>query len=69
MVQDSLDNIRQQGGGFTMIAIAHRLSTIQKADRLFLIDGGRCVASGTHEDLLRTSELYRTSVLHQSLDT
>ena len=43
----------------TVIVIAHRLSTITDADRIFVIDGGRVAASGTHERLLRDSELYR----------
>ena len=45
--------------GKTVIVIAHRLSTITDADRIFVIDGGRVAASGTHEQLLRDSELYR----------
>ena len=43
----------------TVIVIAHRLSTITDADRIFVIDGGRVTASGTHEQLLKDSELYR----------
>ena len=43
----------------TVIVIAHRLSTITDADRIFVIDGGRVAASGTHEQLLKDSELYR----------
>ena len=43
----------------TVIVIAHRLSTITDADRIFVIDGGRVKASGTHEQLLKDSELYR----------
>ena len=43
----------------TVIVIAHRLSTITDADCIFVIDGGRVAASGTHAQLLRDSELYR----------
>ena len=43
----------------TVIVIAHRLSTITDADCIFVIDGGRVAASGTHEQLLKDSELYR----------
>lgn len=43
----------------TVIVIAHRLSTITDADCIFVIDGGRVTASGTHEQLLKDSELYR----------
>ena len=45
--------------GKTVFVIAHRLSTITDADRIFVIDGGRVAASGTHEQLLKDSELYR----------
>ena len=43
----------------TVIVIAHRLSTITDADCIFVIDGGRVAASGTHAQLLKDSELYR----------
>lgn len=45
--------------GRTTLIIAHRPATIALADRVILLDGGRCVASGTHEELLATSERYR----------
>ena len=38
--------------GRTVLAIAHRLSTLRKASRLFVIEDGRLVESGTHHDLL-----------------
>lgn len=64
MVQDALENVRK---GITVIAIAHRLHTIEKADRIFVIEEGRCTAKGTHRELLRDSETYRTNALHQVL--
>lgn len=42
----------------TSLVVAHRLSTIVSADRILLIDQGRLVASGTHQELLETSPLY-----------
>jgi len=55
LVQESINNIMR---GRTTIIIAHRLTTIQNADRIFLIDKGRIIAAGKHENLLESSNLY-----------
>jgi ATP-binding cassette, subfamily B, bacterial len=51
--------LRELRQGRTTIVIAHRLSTVRDADRILVLDGGRVVAEGTHEALLRRSDLYR----------
>ena len=56
-VQRALDEALS---GRTSIVIAHRPATIALADRVVLLDGGRVVADGTHEDLLATSDAYRS---------
>jgi ATP-binding cassette subfamily B protein len=42
----------------TTVIIAHRLATIRDADCIAVLDGGRVVATGTHEELLESSALY-----------
>jgi ABC-type multidrug transport system fused ATPase/permease subunit len=51
--------IRRLRAGRTTIVIAHRLSTVRDADRILVLNVGVLVAEGTHESLMRTSELYR----------
>lgn len=44
----------------TLVVVAHRLSTITEADQILVVDGGKIAASGRHEVLLTSSDLYRT---------
>ena len=52
--------------GKTVIAIAHRLSTIAAMDRLIVLDKGRIVEEGNHEELLAKGGLYAKLWAHQS---
>ena len=52
--------------GKTVIAIAHRLSTIARMDRLVVLDAGRIVEQGTHDELLRLNGHYAKLWRHQS---
>ncbi|HEV3478287.1 MAG TPA: ABC transporter ATP-binding protein [Gaiellaceae bacterium] len=54
--------------GRTTIIIAHRLSTLALADELVVLDRGRIVARGTHEDLLERSPVYREIYEHGLLE-
>jgi ATP-binding cassette, subfamily B, multidrug efflux pump len=62
-IQEQLLDLMQ---GKTVIAIAHRLSTIARMDRLVVLDAGRVVEEGTHDELLRRRGHYEKLWRHQS---
>jgi ATP-binding cassette subfamily B multidrug efflux pump len=67
-----LDTLYEMMQGKTVIAIAHRLSTIAQMDRIVVMDEGRIIEDGTHEDLLAKGGLYAQLWSRQSggfLDT
>ena len=56
LVQEAIDRLVQSR---TTIVIAHRLSTIKNVDRIYVLDGGRFVQQGTHQELIGQKGLYK----------
>ena len=63
LIQLALEQVMQNR---TTFVIAHRLSTVQRADLILVLDHGRIVARGKHDELLKSSPLYR-SIYEQQL--
>ncbi|MFX1516202.1 MAG: ABC transporter ATP-binding protein [Promethearchaeota archaeon] len=68
MIQESLEELMK---GRTSIVIAHRLSTVKNADRIIVLDQGKIIEEGTHNDLLiqggEYATLYNTYFRHQEV--
>lgn len=56
LVQDALNKLMQNR---TSLVIAHRLSTIQSADKIVVLDAGKIIQTGTHQELMKQEGLYR----------
>ena len=63
LIQLALEHVMKNR---TTFVIAHRLSTVQRADLIVLLDKGRLVAQGRHDELLKSSPLYN-NIYHQQL--
>lgn len=63
-IQQALDQFRQ---GRTTVIIAHRLSTVKSADSIAVLDGGRIVEQGTHDELVSRDGLYHRLCVGQLL--
>tara|TARA_B000000557_G_scaffold145047_1_gene117717 strand:+ start:84 stop:1823 length:1740 start_codon:yes stop_codon:yes gene_type:complete len=55
-IQDAISFLTK---GRTTLVIAHRLSTILNSDKIYVIDSGKVIGEGRHEDLLKKSEIYK----------
>ena len=53
----------------TIVIVAHRLSTIMDADIIYVVDNGKIVSSGTHKELLKTSNIYKNLYETESLNS
>ena len=61
-IKQAIDNLVKD---HTIIIVAHRLSTIIDADVIYLIDGGKVIASGTHKQLLKKSLIYKNLYINE----
>ena len=53
----------------TVVIIAHRLSTIIDADVIYVVDDGKVMAQGSHNELLKTNEIYKNLYTKESLNS
>ena len=54
-IQRAIGNLQ---GEYTILIVAHRLSTVIDSDRIFVVDKGKIVAGGTHQELLHSCQFY-----------
>ncbi|MBK0418627.1 ABC transporter ATP-binding protein [Leucobacter sp. CSA1] len=64
LMREALDSVST---GRTLVVIAHRLSTVVDSDKIVVLDEGRVVGEGTHEELIASTPLYRELARHQLL--
>ena len=59
------ENLKEKMSGATNLIVAQRIGTIMDADKIIVLDQGKAVGEGTHEELLRTCDVYREIALSQ----
>lgn len=55
-IQNAIENLK---GEYTILIVAHRLSTVIDSDKIFVVDNGKIIDSGTHKDLLKKCDFYK----------
>lgn len=65
-IKRTIDNLVKD---HTIVIVAHRLSTIKDSDIIYVVDNGKIVSSGTHKELLKTSNIYKNLYETESLNS
>lgn len=55
-IQNAIENLK---GEYTILIVAHRLSTVIDSDKIFVVDGGTIIDSGSHQELLKKCDFYK----------
>ena len=55
-IQNAIENLK---GEYTILIVAHRLSTVIDSDKIFVVDDGKIIDSGSHKELLKKSNFYK----------
>lgn len=63
----SLKNLNEYRSGRTNIIVAHRLSAVMQADNIIVLDGGRIIEEGTHNELMALHGFYHDLFLEQQM--
>jgi ABC-type multidrug transport system fused ATPase/permease subunit len=64
-IQQAINNLKEN---YTILIIAHRLSTIINSDRILVIDDGKIVGEGKHNELLKTNKIYKNLYNSEQID-
>jgi ATP-binding cassette subfamily B (MDR/TAP) protein 1 len=67
IVQAALDSLLNENKGITTVIIAHRLRTVRNADVIAVVNEGRIVELGSHDDLMKVSSGYYKGMVEKSL--
>jgi ATP-binding cassette subfamily B protein len=63
-----IDNLRSLRGSKTLIVVSHRISPLKGADRIYVMDDGKVVEQGSHEELASRGGLYERLVRYQQME-
>jgi len=66
--KEIIRNLEHYSRGITTIVISHRISSFIKADNIFVLDKGRIESSGTHRELIKKSDIYKSIYQIQKLE-